>query len=582
MKHLWTVLLILTVCAAGFLLFRPNTPQKEPVTAAGSFSAQPEENADFKPVELIRSSESMDRVWTGRTPAAKRVRKIVPDTAWMTPDPVLKAGDSVRLALFDDAVFDAQIRNVTRYPNGAVGMTAHLPDGQGTVYLSYFDGKLSASVEAGGGALFSIEYRDGLYYAVEVDRANSDVLEGAEPKVAPVPDAAAEIFSAPGLMSASVVTAAPAGSTIIDVMVVYTPAANSWAATNSGIENIITLAMQRANTAHTNSDTQVYLNLVHSEEVSYTEQDIYTDLDKLTFTGGANSALDTVQVLRDQYKVDLVCLLEKTEDAGGLGWLLSNTNGTSSRAFCVSRVQQTSWTYTMVHEWGHNMGCHHHKEQTTEPGPTAWVNWLTNTWSAGWRWIGTNGTRYCSVMTYENGSYFSDGQTHTRVAYFSNPNISYKGAPVGHVADGDNARTIRNVRTVLANYRKAPDVDYDGMPNEWEQQYFGGETNANPGAMASNGVNTVLAAYIAGLNPTNRNSFFKVSAFETPAFSGGGFVVHWSAVSGRVYSVRWATNLTGGFQPLETNIFWPQSSWTDTVHDAESQSFYKIDVRLAQ
>jgi hypothetical protein len=47
-----------------------------------------------------------------------------------------------------------------------------------------------------------------------------------------------------------------------------------------------------------------------------------------------------------------------------------------------------------------------------------------------------------------------------------------------------------------------------------------------------------------------------------------------------VYSVYWTTNLLGGFQPLETNLVWPQNSWTDTVHSAEDGGFYRVKVQL--
>jgi hypothetical protein len=124
----------------------------------------------------------------------------------------------------------------------------------------------------------------------------------------------------------------------------------------------------------------------------------------------------------------------------------------------------------------------------------------------------------------------------------------------------------------------SPDTDGDGIPNEWELQYFGGETNANPSAFASNGVNTILEAYVAGLNPTNPGSFFGITFFD-PATNG--FVVGWDTTSGRVYSVNWAPGLTNSFQTLETNIVWPQASYTDTVHDVDSRSFYQINVRLA-
>ncbi|MBL7016426.1 MAG: hypothetical protein ISR84_02595, partial [Kiritimatiellales bacterium] len=108
----------------------------------------------------------------------------------------------------------------------------------------------------------------------------------------------------------------------------------------------------------------------------------------------------------------------------------------------------------------------------------------------------------------------------------------------------------------------------------WELLYFGGETNATPTNIAANGINTLLEAYIAGINPTNPASFFEASLTNET-----GFVVQWNATSGRVYSVFGTTNLQESFQPLETNILWPQASWTDNVPNVES--FYRIDVQLA-
>ncbi|NOU36497.1 MAG: S8 family serine peptidase [Kiritimatiellaceae bacterium] len=143
---------------------------------------------------------------------------------------------------------------------------------------------------------------------------------------------------------------------------------------------------------------------------------------------------------------------------------------------------------------------------------------------------------------------------------------------------GQEAETALDLISV-AEGAVSNDSDNDGLPNDWETQYFGGATNANPNATASNGVNTVLQCYIAGLNPTNAASFFKATGLEKDG-AGNGFVVRWSAVSGRVYSVYSVSNLLNSFQGLETNIAFPQSSYTDSVYRAGQ--FYKIDVRLAQ
>jgi hypothetical protein len=115
------------------------------------------------------------------------------------------------------------------------------------------------------------------------------------------------------------------------------------------------------------------------------------------------------------------------------------------------------------------------------------------------------------------------------------------------------------------------DTDKDGLPNDWELLYYGGETNANPSAICANGINTILEAYIAGLDPTDPDALFEAALTD-------GSALRWTATSGRVYSVWSTTNLLESFQPLETNIFWPQSSWTDGADHAER--FYRVDVKL--
>jgi hypothetical protein len=117
-----------------------------------------------------------------------------------------------------------------------------------------------------------------------------------------------------------------------------------------------------------------------------------------------------------------------------------------------------------------------------------------------------------------------------------------------------------------------PEPPAGGLPDSWEQQYFGGATNANPAAACSNGVNTVLEAYVAGLNPTHSQSVFRVSA------SSNGKQIGWNTVSGRVYSVHWSTNLMSGFSCLASNIPWTQVSFTNSTN--ARCGYHKIEVRL--
>jgi hypothetical protein len=149
--------------------------------------------------------------------------------------------------------------------------------------------------------------------------------------------------------------------------------------------------------------------------------------------------MDSVHQSRNTYGADLVDLLTYVEDTGGIGWLLNTTAGSPDYAFSISRVQQAGWAFTVIHEMGHNMGCHHRKDQAVQPGPGLY------SYSAGWRWVDATGT-HCSVMSYE--------EVGSRVAHFSNPSITYQGVATGDAVDGDNARGLRNIKGVISNYRQ--------------------------------------------------------------------------------------------------------------------------------
>ena len=81
--------------------------------------------------------------------------------------------------------------------------------------------------------------------------------------------------------------------------------------------------------------------------------------------------------------------------------------------------------------------------------------------------------------------------------------------------------------------------------------------------------------FIAGTDPTDPNSVFKVTQFDP-----SGFIVHWNSVSGRVYSVDWAAGLTAGFSNIADNLIYPRSSYTDEVERVESANFYRVNVRM--
>ena len=373
-------------------------------------------------------------------PSAWRSRAVALNPVIASSD-VLVPGDVITLNLFADTVLTAQVDRVSENINGTVTVRARIEDYPlGYLIISTTNNNSLASIqipETGERYRIQMDTFTGIHYLLEEDTDQLDKLEDGPTPIPPTtPQNAAEME-----MLADNVANDPLDPVNLDVMIVYTPAARIWAGGTDGINDVIAQAVGNGQLALDDSNTLLTLNLVYSGEISYTESgNSSTDLNRLTYTDGY---MDEVHTLRNQYYADIVGLFTEISDTGGLGWLLSSTFGDPAHAFSISRVQQVGWTYTYIHEMGHNMGCHHRKDQVEQPGPGLF------SYSAGWHWTGNDSGKYCSVMSYEDGGY-------NRVAYFSNPSINYQGVPTGHSADGDNARTLREIKNVIAAYRQPP------------------------------------------------------------------------------------------------------------------------------
>jgi len=373
-------------------------------------------------------------------PSAWRSRAITLNPVIASSD-ILVPGDVITIDLFADTVLTAQIDQVSENVNGTVTVRGRIED----YPLSYLiicttNNNSLASIqipETGERYRIQMDALTGIHYLLEENTDQLDELEDGPTLIPPAaPQSAAEMA-----VFADNAASGPLDLVNIDVMIVYTPAARQWAdSSGGGIANVVAQAVAKGQLALDNSSTILTITLVHSGEVAYTESgNSNTDINRLTST--SDGYMDDVHTWRNQYGADIVGLFTKVEDTGGLGWLLNSASGQPTHAFSISRVQQVGWTYTYIHEMGHNMGCGHRKDQASQPGPGLF------SYSAGWHWVGNDSGKYCSVMSYDDGGY-------STVANFSNPNILYQGVATGHAADGDNARTIREIKGVIAAYRQ--------------------------------------------------------------------------------------------------------------------------------
>ena len=227
---------------------------------------------------------------------------------------------------------------------------------------------------------------------------------------------------------------------IVDILVVYTAAARAAAGgTDEAIRARIMLGVTETNTAYANSGVVQRLRLVGAELVDYTEgSDIGLDLERVT--GVDEGFMDGVHARRDQLGADLVSLIVESDSGScGVAWLMQTPSVTfAPQAFSVIAYDCISPNYTFGHELGHNMGAAHAPgDPNLQPAyPYAY----------GYK---DPASLFRTVMAYN-----CPISSCPRILYFSNPGVSYGGRATGTFERHDNALTLNNTHTVVANFRQ--------------------------------------------------------------------------------------------------------------------------------
>jgi hypothetical protein len=122
------------------------------------------------------------------------------------------------------------------------------------------------------------------------------------------------------------------------------------------------------------------------------------------------------------------------------------------------------------------------------------------------------------------------------------------------------------------------DTDGDGLPDAWEQQYFGSaaSTNGYNGDFDGDGMSNGRE-YVAGTSPTDAHSVFEF--IEPTRVENGQVAVRWASVSNRMYSVWRSQDLLTGFSFLTNGI--PATPPVNTYLDVTpppAPVFYRLSV----
>ena len=251
-------------------------------------------------------------------------------------------------------------------------------------------------------------------------------------------------------------------STVVDVLVAYDKPAAEWARRNGGgITNFATMAVQKVNTVLENGGL-AELFRYRLVGVTTVEADGGSDFDGvLSASCDGTGDWAPIKAKRDEVGADVVTTMIDTGSASGVtglgysleqGWTVPEF---AEWAYNVCSVRAVARGHTMAHETGHNLGAGHAAEVDPafiDPGPQF------RDYAAGYHFTGTNGVPYHTIMAYY---YDGFGNTYSPVPFFSSPERSFMGVPVGD-AKHDNARTLRETYAEATQWRdrKVP-LSYD-------------------------------------------------------------------------------------------------------------------------
>ena len=248
------------------------------------------------------------------------------------------------------------------------------------------------------------------------------------------------------------------GSSVIDIMVVYTPQAEtSWGGQANTIANI-TQAVTGMNSSMSNSGiNNVTFRLVHTEKVNYTESGNFsTDLTRLS--GTSDGYMDNVHALRDQYGADIVSLvIGSPTNTCGIGYLNTNPSAYSAgNAFNVSLYSCVVGNFTIAHESGHNMGLRHDWYVDASTTPCSHHHGYVNEVALAQGTSSSASSRWRTIMAYNDRCAVA-GFNCTRVNIWSNPNLTYNGdaagQAIGSAEPSDEAYAFYRMACLVAAFR---------------------------------------------------------------------------------------------------------------------------------
>ena len=215
----------------------------------------------------------------------------------------------------------------------------------------------------------------------------------------------------------------------IRVMVVITSSAMNASGDASGLIN---LAIAETNQGYTNSGVEISLVKAGAYSTTYRESGSFsTDLSR--FRGTSDGYMDSFHSTRNSVAADVMMLIINNSSSCGLA---SGIGSTASTAFAAAHWSCATGYYSFGHEIGHLQSARH--DPAADPSTTPYA------YGHGYRY---DTGKWRTIMAYAcpNGC--------TRINYWSNPNRTYGGVPMGTTSTHHNQRVLQNTKATIAAFR---------------------------------------------------------------------------------------------------------------------------------
>jgi len=212
------------------------------------------------------------------------------------------------------------------------------------------------------------------------------------------------------------------------VMIYYTP---EFAAVTADIEGWVDLVIEEANEGYKNSKIPIRVKKFCIEKATIGDKD--SNLDNLKMMKGSPAATrntaDAAVLFSKDCPATGVCFC-------GVGYCCGPPNG--DWTFSVTRKSCALGKYTFGHELGHNLGCHHNKEEDTNQAFPYGHGHLIK--------AGNGKPGSTTILAYERAGH------QLRANYYSDPNSIYPptGTPLGVKGISNNVKVITDNRIAFA------------------------------------------------------------------------------------------------------------------------------------